>query len=414
MADAGVLDAPAGLGVSEKVVRVPQGLAQQHAVGAGPSGADQERRYVLQREGATHDGLELVADIGVLVVAGLAAAGLLGQNLLVDGLQLLGRVLVAAGYAGVLAALPGGAALMPRAPADDAGHQLVALVGVDGLHELDHQRLGIAALPFLHVEDPFNAVDGVAGADVPEILPVVSGEETMDAGQSPAGATRPMAHVGSAGMADDGAVLGVGGIFLVAEHGIGIADSVYEVQERAQGGIANEILGAHTGADHCPGTGDGLGRDAAFDLRQGLDHALAFVLAGHCSISGMIVGIRILRIQGFSGYGGQSRLKLDWLCRLQSFPRKRESRVFWQFTTFRLQSWIGSRFGGNNGLGSPSDQFYRSLRATFTRLPALPPGGTPLHRPGPGGRRRPRGCVRPAAGRGAVCEAAFGTSATSG
>ena len=281
MPDASVLDATTGLRVAEKVIGVAQRLPQQHSVSAGPPGAHQEGRNILQREGAAHHGLKLVADVGVLIVAGLAAAGLFSQHLLVDGLQLLGCVLVAAGHACVLAPLPGGSALVTGAPTDDAGHQLIALVGVDRLHELDHQGLGVAALALLHVQHTLDAVDRVAGADVPEILPVVAGEKTVDARQAPPGAPRPVAHVRSAGVADDGAVLGIGGVFLVSEYGVGVADTIYKVQESAQRGITYEVLGAHAGADHCAGAGDGLGGYAALDFRQRFDNSFTFVPAGH-------------------------------------------------------------------------------------------------------------------------------------
>ena len=104
---------------------------------------------------------------------------------------------------------------MAGAPADNAGYQIIALVGVDGLHELDHQCLGVAALAFLHVQHPLDAVDRIAGTQVSEILPVVAGKEPVDARQAPAGAAGPVAHVGGAGVADDRTVLGIGGVLLV-------------------------------------------------------------------------------------------------------------------------------------------------------------------------------------------------------
>ena len=148
---------------------------------------------------------------------------------------------------------------MAGAPADDAGHYLIALVGVDGLHELDYQRFRVAALAFLHVQHPLDAVDGVAGADVAEVLPVVAGEEAVDAGQAPASPPGPVPHIGSAGMADDGAVLGKGCVFLVAENGVGVPDAVDEVQQRPQRSVSDEIFSTHPRANHRLGAGDGFG-----------------------------------------------------------------------------------------------------------------------------------------------------------
>ena len=107
---------------------------------------------------------------------------------------------------GILPLLPGSFALVAGAPPNDSGYHLVALVGVDGLHELDHQGAGVFAVLLLNVQHPFDAVDGVSGAQVAEELPVVAGEETVDAGKAPAGPARPMPHEGGAGVSDYGAV----------------------------------------------------------------------------------------------------------------------------------------------------------------------------------------------------------------
>ena len=278
MADAGVLQPAAGFGVAEKVVRVAQRFPQQYAVGAGAAGADQKGRHVLQRQRAAHYRLQGIADVGILVIAGLAAPRLFVQYLLVDGLQLIGRVFVAAGDGGVFAPFPGGPALVAGAPADHPRHQFVALVGVQGFYVLDYQRLRIAALAFLDVQHSFDAVDGVAGAQVAVKLPIVAGKEAVDAGQPPAGAARPVAHIGGAGMADDGAVFGIGGVFLIPEQGVGVADAVDEIQQRPQGGVADEIFGAQPGADHCFGAGDGVRGDAAVHFGQRFGDAAAFIV----------------------------------------------------------------------------------------------------------------------------------------
>ena len=217
MTDAGVLQAAAGLGVAEEVVGMAHGLPEQDAVGAGAARPDEKRAHVLEGQRAADDGGQFLADFGVLPIAGLSTASRFIEHLLVDGGQFILGVLMALRDVGVLAALAGGATLVAGAPTDDAGDEFVALVRVDCLYVLDHQAAGVLALPLLHIEDAFHAVDGIAGSEDAEELPVVAGEESVDTGQSPASAARPVAHVRGAGMPDDAAVLGVGGVFLVAE-----------------------------------------------------------------------------------------------------------------------------------------------------------------------------------------------------
>jgi hypothetical protein len=62
-------------------------------------------------------------------------------------------------------------------------------------------------------------------------------------------------------MADDRAVLGIGGVLLVSEERVGIADAIDEVQQRPQGGVAHVLLGTEPHADHRFGLGDGLVRN---------------------------------------------------------------------------------------------------------------------------------------------------------
>ena len=264
---------PPASGLRKKWSGVAHGFAQQDAVGAGPAGAYEEGAHVLEGQGAAHDGFHLLADLDVLPVARDAAPGRFVQHLPVDGLQFLRFVVVAAGDVGVLAPLPGCPPLVTGTPADDPGQKLVPLVGVYGLDVLDDQGGRVAALLLLHVQHPLDAVDGVAGAQHAEELPVVAGEEAVDAGQPPAGAARPVAHVGSAGMADDGAVLGIGGVLLVAEQGIGVADAVGEVDERPQGGVAGELLGAEAHPNHVLGLFDGLAGDV-LNFGKCLDYLL--------------------------------------------------------------------------------------------------------------------------------------------
>ena len=121
----------------------------------------------------------------------------------------------------------------------------------------------------LNVQHPFDTVDGVAGAQVPVELPVVAGEETVDAGKAPAGPAGPMPHKGGAGVSDYGAVFGVGSIFLVTKYGIAIADAVYEIQHGPYRGIPNEIFSTQAGPDHRLGIGDGLSGDS-LNLGQGV------------------------------------------------------------------------------------------------------------------------------------------------
>ena len=169
---------------------------------------------------------------------------------------------------------------MAGAPPDHPGDQLVALVGIDGLDELDHHGCRVPALPLLHVEHPFHAVDGVAGAKVAKELPVVAGKEPVDSGQAPTGTARPVPHIWSAGVADDGAVLGIGRVFLVAVYRVGVADTVYEVEQRPHRGVADEVFGTQPGPDHCLGVGDGFGGDT-LHLGECFRHPLLLVSARH-------------------------------------------------------------------------------------------------------------------------------------
>ena len=59
-------------------------------------------------------------------------------------------------------------------------------------------------------------------------------------------------------MADDAAVLGVGGVFLVAEQRVGVADAVDEVEHGVQIRLAHVLLGTHPHANHGPGGGQGF------------------------------------------------------------------------------------------------------------------------------------------------------------
>ena len=289
---------PPDFGIAEEVVGVAHGLAEQDAVSAGASGAHQERAHVLQRQGAAHNGGQFLADFGVLPIAGLAAAGRLVEHLLVDGGQFVVGVLVALGHVGVLAALAGGAALVAGTPADHAGDYLVTLVGVRGFDVLDDQAAGVLALLFLHVQHALHAVDGIAGAQDAKELPVVAGKEAVDAGQAPAGAARPVAHIGGAGMADDAAVLGVGGVFLVAEQWVGVADAVDEVEHGVQVGLADVLLGAHPHANHGAGGGEGFVGNAALHFGQGFDDLLLGLLLRHCALSSP------------TGFGGISKMPM--------------------------------------------------------------------------------------------------------
>ena len=170
---------------------------------------------------------------------------------------------------------------MPRAPADDASHYLVPLVGISGFHVLDDETPGIGALLFLHVQHALHAVHGVAGPENAKELPVVPGEETVDARQTPTGAARPVPHVRSARMADDASVLGIHGIFLVSKQRVGIADTVDEVQHRVQVSLPHVLLGAHAHADHGAGGGEGFVGNATLHLGQSFDDLLLGLLLGH-------------------------------------------------------------------------------------------------------------------------------------
>ena len=272
---------PPDSGVAEEVIGMAHRLAQQHAVGAGASGSHQERADVLQGQGAAHYRRQLLADFGVLPIAGLAAAGGFVEHLLVDGGEFVVGVLVALGHVGVLAALARGAPLVAGTPADDAGDDFVPLVAVRSFNVLDDQPAGVLALLLLHVQDALDAVDGIAGAQDAEELPVVAGKKAVDAGQAPAGAARPVAHIGGARVSDDAAVLGVGGVFLVAEERVGVADAVDEVEHGVQVGLSDVLLGTHPHANHGAGGGQGFVGDAALNFGEGCDDLLLGLLLGH-------------------------------------------------------------------------------------------------------------------------------------
>ena len=185
---------------------------------------------------------------------------------------------------------------MTSAPAHDAGDHLVPLVGVGGLDVLDHQTTGVSALLFLHVQNALDAVDGVAGSQHAEELPVVAGEEAVYAGQAPAGAARPVPHVGGARVTHHAAILRVGRVFLVAEQWVGIADAVDEVEHGVQVGLADVLLGAHPYADHGAGGGEGFVGDAALDLGQGFDDLLLGLLLCHFQALLRVTRCQVLRL----------------------------------------------------------------------------------------------------------------------
>ena len=97
MTDPGVLKTATGLGVPEEVVGMAQGLAQQHSVGAGPAGADQERGHVLQRQRSAEHSVYLVTDMCVFVITGVAAPGFFAEDQLIDLFQFFSGVFVALG-----------------------------------------------------------------------------------------------------------------------------------------------------------------------------------------------------------------------------------------------------------------------------------------------------------------------------
>ena len=86
-------------------------------------------------------------------------------------------------------------------------------------------------------------------------------------------------------MADDGPVFGIGGVLLVAKHGVAVADAVDEIEQGAQRGVSREVFGAKAGADHLLGLCDGFG-SYTFDLGQGLHDPLLFILACHVHLWG--------------------------------------------------------------------------------------------------------------------------------
>ena len=225
--------------------------------------------------------------MGVLVIAGVAAPGLLGEDQLVDLFQLFGGIFVTLGNVGIFALFAGGAALVAGAPTHDSGYHLVALVGVDGLHVLNDQGSRVLAVFLLNIQHPLDAVDVVTGTDVAEELPIGAGEEAVDPRQAPAGPAGPVAHEGSARVTDHGAVFGIRGVFLVPEHGVAVADAVHEIDHRAHGSIPDEVFGAQPDPDHCFGVGDHLGGDPRY-LRQGLSDPFLFVLLCHIDLGGLL------------------------------------------------------------------------------------------------------------------------------
>ena len=90
-------------------------------------------------------------------------------------------------------------------------------------------------------------------------------------------------------MADDRAVFGITDIFLVTEKGVGVSDTVNEVQERSQRGVADELLGSQPGADHGFGPGDSIVGNSVY-FRQNLNHLLLSFL-GHFYSLPLVISI---------------------------------------------------------------------------------------------------------------------------
>ena len=82
-------------------------------------------------------------------------------------------------------------------------------------------------------------------------------------------------------MADDAAVLGVGGVLLVAEQRVGVADAVDEVEHGVQVGLPDVLLRPHPHADHGPGGGQGFVGYAALHFGQRFYHLLLGLLLCH-------------------------------------------------------------------------------------------------------------------------------------
>src|SRR6202008_3421911 len=143
VADAGVLDAAAGLRIAEEVAGMLHRILEDDAVGVAAFAGDQAAHGVHQRQRAAGALGPLFAFLDLFPAADVAAPHVLFlvEDGLVDVLEFLGRVLVGLDVR-VLAGVTGGLALVAGAGAEHPGDQFAALVGVAGLDVLQHQGAG--------------------------------------------------------------------------------------------------------------------------------------------------------------------------------------------------------------------------------------------------------------------------------
>src|SRR5581483_11599208 len=82
-------------------------------------------------------------------------------------------------------------ALVTRAPAENARDEIVVLVHEMRFDVLDREPPGEFAVLDVDTDDALFGADAIAGAEIPEDLPVVPRVEPVHAGEAPARAAEP-------------------------------------------------------------------------------------------------------------------------------------------------------------------------------------------------------------------------------
>ena len=225
----------AGAGVAVAPCRVTFELPQGVAVGQAADAAGFEGRDIAGAHRSLHHRRQLVAHLDVVPEPRRCPSELLGQDGLLDGLQLLRAVSV--GLPLILAPLPGGSPLGPELPSPAMGDHLAPLVAVGGDAGLDERATGELTHFFFEAGELLLDGDAVVQIDRPVPDPVVAGVETVDAGEAAGPARGPIDAIEKRRRRDNAAVAGLAGVALVNPEGVGVAHALGEVPDAVLSGV---------------------------------------------------------------------------------------------------------------------------------------------------------------------------------
>lgn len=192
MADAGVVDAAARLGITKDAPGSSDCAAQQRARGLPATAGDPEAHGVHQRQRSACDGGHSLAGLNAYPVANIAApeAPLFVEHRAVDRVEFRPRVFVFADLL-VLAAVARRLGFMAPAPPEDARDQRIALIHEMRLHVLDRGPTGEPTLRDVDPDHVLDASQAVAPSQVAEHLAIVAGVDAVHTDETLASAAQP-------------------------------------------------------------------------------------------------------------------------------------------------------------------------------------------------------------------------------